>query len=207
MSGQLSLLESSMPAATGDWNPDDWETPDCLAQKMASLVLPTDRRILEPAAGTGQIAKYLPRSPSPYIDTICMEINEARWNKGRMSGQEWYHADFLNEAEYWSDFSLIITNPPFSLASDFIARGLQILDRSYEYARLLYLLPADFFQSVGRNQAFRQLDAHIHHTYQIVNRVAYLKNGVVVKGRQVYDAVFDIRPGKQDAAVTFLEAA
>jgi hypothetical protein len=39
-------------------------------------------------------------------------------------------------------FDLIVTNPPFSLAIQFIEQGLRLLDKDNPNARLLYLLQA-----------------------------------------------------------------
>jgi hypothetical protein len=66
------------------------------------------------------------------------------------------------------------------------------------------LLPCDVFQSKARGDYFKRLDCHIHHRYLIQGRVAYLKNGVAVSGRQISDCVYDIRPGKPGASETFL---
>jgi len=196
---QLSLIEPESTSATG-FTSDDWETPDPIAQLMASLVLPADRRILEPSAGTGQIAKYLPKSTDHMV--VCNEINSYRHARASSSNyHHWVNSDFLTGQ--FRQFDLVITNPPFSVASAFIGRGLDLLDRSYSNARLLFLLPNDFFQSIARNQAFQSLDCHIHHVYAIVNRIAYLREGKPERGRQIYDSCFDIRPGKTPASVTF----
>jgi hypothetical protein len=177
---------------------DDWETPDSVARLMASLVQDSDCHILEPAAGRGNIAKHLP------TNTKCLEVKMNRLLDGMNNAPQcvWSGYDFL--AAEQAPYDLIITNPPFSLGIAFIARGLSLLNRDNPEARLLYLLPCDFFHAVGRNRAFQGMDAHIYHTYQIVNRVAYIREGEQVKGRQVYDSIFDIRLGKKPGAVTFL---
>jgi len=184
---------------------NSWETPDSVAQKMAALVLPSDRRILEPAVGTGQIAKYLPKSRDVFV--LCNEIKLDRFQRLHSSNfHHFHHSDFLqwNHAAIDFKYHLIITNPPFDLALQFLERSLELLDRSYEHARLLYLLPCDVFQSKARGDYFKRLDCHIHHRYLIQGRVAYLKNGVPFKQRQLYDSVYDIRPGKEGASETFL---
>jgi phospholipid N-methyltransferase len=185
-----------------DWDSDSWETPDWLAQKMANLVLPTDRRILEPAAGTGQIAKYLPQSRDVFV--LCNELKTSRFS--RLSSSLYHHfvqGDFLSwDSQKCDRFDLTITNPPFSLAIEFIEQGLQCLNPNYEHARLLYLLPVDFCQTIANYRVLNKLDCHIHHEYRIVGRVPYLQNGKPVSGRQVNDCVFDIRPGRQNSTVT-----
>jgi hypothetical protein len=69
------------------------------------------------------------------------------------------------------------------------------------------------------------LDAHIHHVYPVADRVDYLKDSIPMSkqqkfiggvpqfkngkpvmnsGRQCYDAIFDIRLGKQNSALTLI---
>lgn len=189
---------------------DDWETPDDVACRMAGLVRPSDLRILEPAAGSGQIAKYLPSG------SFCCEIKSNRVALGQKKAPQchWKQYDFFtlaielirlnekNEARYGCD--VIITNPPFSKAIEFIEQGLTLLNRDNSNARLLYLLPIDFCSSIKRGMAFKALDCHVYHEYRIMNRIAYIRGGKSVKGRQIYDAVFDIRPGRKPGAISFL---
>jgi hypothetical protein len=193
----------------GEFKSDDYETPSNAAQKIASLVLPSDLNVLEPAAGTGQIAKLLPTS------TVAVEIQKSRYQLGRSKAplSYWYCADFLSpDSNYFlsrgftqrDGFDLIVTNPPFSLGMEFIVRSLSLLNLEYEHARLLFLLPTDYFQAQGVNQVFTQLDCYIHRAYQFAGRVAYLKSGVAESGRMRNDCVFDIRPGKHQGGVVFL---
>lgn len=196
MNAQLSLIDESAV----EWDSDSYETPDWLARKMADLVMKSDRRILEPAAGSGQIAKHLP----PY--STCFEVKQSRIESGLIQAgfQNWHLQDFLSGHYPERQLDLIITNPPFSKAMQFIERGLQLLDRHNPDSRLLYLLPGDTFASKERNAHFQALDCHIRHRYEVVGRVAYLKQGVPQQGRQIQDAVFDIRPGKAGSCVTFI---
>lgn len=70
---QMSLFD--LPNYEADFTPDCWETPDLVAQKMAAKVLPSDRLIMESAAGTGQIAQFLPPG------SFCCEIKPLRVEK------------------------------------------------------------------------------------------------------------------------------
>ena len=193
-----------------DFSADDWETPDDIASSMAALVKTSDHRVLEPSAGSGQIAQFLP------IGTFCCEIKPYRVSLGRRKAPHchWIQSDFFeldlesllfsNPDQASQGYDLIITNPPFSHCIYFLQQGLKLLNRNNPQSRLLYLLPVDFCSSVERGQAFQALDCHIYHEYRILNRVAYLRDGKAYKGRQIYDAVFDIRPGTQSGAISFL---
>jgi len=174
------------------WDPNDWETPDHVARFMGSMILPTDSNVLEPAAGTGQIVRHLPS----WVDITALEVNPVRYSKGSQFLQAgWYCADFL--AEDWPLQDVVITNPPFPLGCEFLAKSLQLLDPSYPLARCLFLLPLDYFSSKKRFDSLRSSGAHIHHLHVIRGRIAYLKDGIPQKGRQIYDAVFDIRLGAE----------
>lgn len=205
---QISLFP--LQNLEADFTSDDWETPDDIASSMAALIKTSERLVLEPAAGSGQIAQYLPPL------SFCCEIKPYRVSLGRQKAPQcqWTQSDFFSldpEISLLSDpdksrhgCDLVITNPPFSRCIDFIQHGLKLLNRNNPDARLLYLLPVDFCSSVERGQAFQALECHIHHEYRILNRVAYLRDGKAYKGRQIYDAVFDIRPGTRSGAVSFL---
>ncbi|WP_019500927.1 DUF3102 domain-containing protein [Pseudanabaena sp. PCC 6802] len=86
-----ALLKPKKSEQKDDWSPDNWETPDWLAQILANLLEPHEKVLLEPTAGTGQVAKYLP------FGTTCYEIDETRYSEGRMlSGRMWAHASILD---------------------------------------------------------------------------------------------------------------
>ena len=187
-----------------EWTNDDWETPNPIAQQMAALVQDDELEILEPAAGTGQILKAISwrmrRIP------VAVELKPSRVNIGRERCHlaAWINADFFQWTEVWSgaEFDLIITNPPFSLRMEFIARSLSLLKPD---GRLLFLMPIDFNCGLKAGNRWKQLDCHIHHQYVVQSRIAYLNaNGKPQSGRQIYDVVFDIRKGKEGGVSSFL---
>ncbi|MBD6620017.1 methyltransferase [Komarekiella sp. 'clone 1'] len=199
----MTVIES---ASTINWTPDDWQTPNEIARLMTQLVIPSDSFILEPAAGTGQIAKYIPHPESRNI--LCLDINEQRVNLGQHNAPDcnWLVADFLrDEIEPATLFDLIITNPPFSKCVEYIERSLELLNPDNPEARLIFLLPLDWNCSKARGAHWQRLNAHIHKEYRIMGRVAFLDaEGVPRSRRQCCDAVFEIRPGRVDSGVSYL---
>ena len=219
----LKVKKQDFPMATEDYNfiifdsqesynsNNDYETPDWLSKAMANLVLPTDIEILEPFAGSGQIAKYLPSDRS----VKCVEIKYSRFSRGKDNAPfaTWVNGNFFNDTfKYGCD--LIISNPPFSLCIEAVVKSLELLNDSPN-SRLLFLMPLDWNCSQSRAKAWESLDAHIHHVHPVADRVDYLKDGILMSkqqkilngvpqfkngkpvmnsGRQCYDAVFDIRP-------------
>lgn len=216
----LSLFEKQV-TVSDDFTNDDYETPSWLAKAMANLVLPTDKQILEPFAGSGQIAKYLPSDRS----VECVELKYSRFLQGKNNAPwcEWENGCFFNDIATWG-CDLIVTNPPFSKCVEAVAKSLRLLNGNSN-SRLLFLMPLDWNCSQSRAKAWDTLDAHIHHIYPIADRVDYLKEGIPMSkcqkiiqgvpqfkngkalmnsGRQCYDAIFDIRLGKQNSASTLI---
>ncbi len=210
-----------------NFTPDDYETPDHIAEAMAKLIKPTDKYVLEPFAGTGQIIKYLPTR----CWTDAIEIKTLRYLQlGYANYCTSYNDDFFN-FEFFKNYKipgydLIISNPPFSLIMDAIELSLDLLNPENPEARILFLVPISTFSSVARSERLKQLHCFIHHTYLIPQRVDYLKDGtpmsktqrvkdgvpqfnrqgkpIFCSGRQEYDAVYDIRPGNTDLHTSFL---
>jgi hypothetical protein len=223
--GQNSMNQLSLSQSVEEFTNDDYETPDKEAKAIASLVLPTDKNILEPFAGSGQIVKYL---PSDRIITVA-EIKYCRILQLRQLRNHSFNfnGDFFKLVNF-TRYDLIITNPPFSLCMEAIAHSLKLLNPDNPTARLLFLMPLDWNCAQSRAKVWDGLDAHIHHVYRIPKRVDYLINGVpcsktpkkldngkdminalsrkpkMMSGRQCYDAVFDIRLGKENPSTTFL---
>lgn len=220
---------SPTPKTMTDWNKNNYETPDKEAQAMANLVLPTEKRILEPCAGTGQIVKaLLTLEHRPEI--IAHEIDFSRYlqlKELECSKFACGHINFLGVDDLSSDlyYDLIITNPPFDYVIEFIAKSLTVLNNKPE-SRLLFLMPMDTLCSQGRSAQFKALDCHVSTINVIPGRTDYLKDGVPMSkcqkikdgipqfnkdgkpimnsGRQVSDAVFEIKKGKGNF-FTFLE--
>lgn len=175
----------------GGADSDDWETPDGtggsmrLAQTIASLIPSVPgNQILEPAAGTGRIAQYLPDG------AVCFEIKTARVAKGqgRAPHCHWHQGDFL-KAKFDHEFKVVVSNPPFSCAIEFLAKTEEVLERGGE---VFFLLPMSFFSPKGRANQLQELeDRGLMRTvlYPIAGRVGYLWADIPCPGRQCDDAV------------------
>ena len=210
----------------------DYETPDKEADLMAKLVLPTDKNILEPFAGTGQIVKALLSNKSHKFNLVAHELSLSRYEKLSQLKQHYYNlfVGHIDHFDYFGknfDYDLIITNPPFDTAIKGIKHSLTLLNDKPE-SRLLFLLPLPFFSSQKRSKELKALNCHIAAVHMIPWRIDYLKDGkpmsqcqkeingvlqfkedeitpIMNSGSQEYHAVFCIKKGKKpDSNINFL---
>jgi hypothetical protein len=190
---QLTLIDvTQLP---DKWTSDDWETPDDIARLLASRVhdgsdpcLPADRVIIDAGAGSGRITQFLPPG------THAIEGKASRVEAGRLRAPDavWHHADFLTWAGVEDGTAdLVIGNPPFSVAPEFINRGLELVKPGK--GRVVFLLPCDTLHKPEATLSRIRHDFY-HSTLSIPGRVGYLKAGKPVKtNRQVYDSIFTFR--------------
>lgn len=198
MSTLFDLQQYDRPTSE-DFTTDDWETPPEIARKIAALIKPLDL-VLDPCAGRGAMVRYI---KAQRITALEIKPDRVEDGKNLAPNATWRCTDFLKNVPVPMR-SVVVTNPPFSLAIEFIERSLLWLDPRDPDARLLFLLPGDYFASQERNDRFEALNCCISHRYRIRGRVGYIKEGVQMDQRQVYDCVYEIRPGKDRASETVL---
>jgi SAM-dependent methyltransferase len=192
-------------AEPDEWNPDLWETPDDVAQAIARLLYAPERDVLEPALGTGQIARALCAYAQSVERVTGVEIREDRAAIAEQNLPSKYckvlTKDFFTLPPQ-KRFDVVVTNPPFSKGMAYINTSLKWLR---DEGRLLFLLPIAYFQSRERAQQFVGMDCHIHRIYAFAGRIAYLKNGMPEDRRQCEDAIFDIRKGAIGGCLTLID--
>lgn len=179
-----------------EWSSDNYETPERISQYLANLV-EGSLKPLEFSAGTGQIAKYLIRG-------TAIELRKERLLIGsnRYPSIEWVYGSFL---DYNEKHDAILGNPPFSLIPEFLCHIPNVL---LSGGLCHILMPSDSFQSIKRSEALKRSGLEIIREHKIVGRVAYLRNGIPLKGRQVYDSIFtmgrieDKHPSQKTAFLT-----
>ena len=188
------------------WNTDNWETPEWLANQVAEIAW-TRRplrinRIIEPFAGNGNIVVALRKEFG--VKIWANEIDTDRFKNGsEFSDVTWTNADFLRLGDgRLNAHDLIVTNPPFSLTSDAIE---YIFSRNNTVGAAMLLLPIDFFCSKGRNARLKQFNkCFIDEIIPIVGCVAYIKEGEECKNRQIYDALYILKPGHFSTGMSFI---
>lgn len=169
-----AAIAAKKPGSTNKREQDDFYATDPIALQMLlsscsiwlkfqfSLAKKTQATIWECACGNGNLAKIL---VSYSYNTIATDI------KDRGYGATGEHHDFLK-----SHFGLarhILTNPPYSLATEFIEHALDILPEGGLYIALMnitYLAGQKRYQRVYSKGSLREI-------YVFSKRVECWKNG------------------------------
>jgi hypothetical protein len=119
---------------------DDYSTPAwCVHAILPHLRLWDGFTVLDPCAGQGNLLEavlvYAKRVDADIGDVLGIEINSKR---AKALGFD--HRDALTEGKWFTPKpNLIITNPPFSLAMEFLTRSLAEVAKDGEVAFLLRL--------------------------------------------------------------------
>lgn len=116
--------------------------------------------ILEPACGQGHISKTL-KELLPNFDIISTDLINRGYGIGGV--------DFLTH-DYKRKFNTVITNPPFSLAKEFIEKGLEVSDKY-----VIMLCKIQLLEGVKRKDMF--LNTPLKYVYVHTTRQATWKDG------------------------------
>lgn len=124
--------------------------------------------ILEPAAGEGHISKIVrDYYPDNKIVSTDLVQREDRFGCNIVGG-----VDFLTTL-YPEKFNNVITNPPFSLAKEFVEKALQIsTDKVIMFAKI------QFLEGIQRKEFFAKYPPKT--VYVFSKRVNPLRNGIEV---------------------------
>lgn len=162
----------------GEIDPNHYyPTPLKLAQEVMNRVqkdfmIPVGQTVLDPGCGTGiwgeAYAKIDPWAEIWGIDVQDIEYNEAY--------DQWYKDNFLS----WSvdfKFGLVIGNPPFKYAEEFVRRSLEFTKNQ---GLVIFLLRSAFKESAQRwykNNQPGLFQTHCYaKEYQLVQRPGFKPN-------------------------------
>jgi len=125
----ISLSTAVGRAPLRDRRNDLYETPECATRALLHIErLP--RRIWEPAAGRGAIVRVLRAHGHEVVASDLIDYGEQTHFSRR---------DFLLEHKAPQGCECILTNPPFSLAEQFVAHALDLCPRVIMLLRLAFL--------------------------------------------------------------------
>lgn len=118
--------------------PELYPTPDEVTLALLAAE-PLPQRLWEPAAGMGHMARAL---KIKHHDVFATELHDYRniveGAPPILVGMDFLKADFRSLVPRW-DPEAIVTNPPFSLAADFVRKGLEYAPTVYILGRLAFL--------------------------------------------------------------------
>lgn len=145
---------------------DRYYTPRWIVDQCMQIVLPEvvgeqrTHRIIEPCAGTGRFVDGL-RRKYPAATIIANDLFE--------DGRTWPAADIQTYVDYlggrrW-EADLLVTNPPFSLALEFIKRALT------DTIAVVVLVRQGFLASAARAAFFREHPPA--HVFLLANRPSF----------------------------------
>jgi len=165
--------------------------------QLATGINTTD--VVELGAGTGALTVNLPTG------VVAYELRPERIDVAQTKAP---HAVFRDAADVLTKtslvgmvgrnecfaYDLVVSNPDFEVGLSFIYLGLQLLSFK-SHARMLFLLPSDFFVgSILRNRVYKLLDCHIVHEYKLGHVGYYDKNRR--KQKKTCDSIFVLQRGR-----------
>ena len=122
------------------------------------------QNILEPCVGQGHIAHVIDEFYNHSKNITAIDIVDRGYPNTIV-------ADFLN---YQTEkrYDGIITNPPYSLAKEFIEKGMELLT---DNGQMLMFLKIQFLEGAGRKDFFKKYPPK--YIYVFTNRMATWNNG------------------------------
>ncbi len=158
-----------------DLTKDFYETPawatDAILRRLNLVALdvattPSARAdVLDPCAGRGAIL-YRAGAVTPHVHGF--ELDEGRWRIGIARGFTVEHRDALSE-EPWGDPEVVLMNPPFALAEEFVRRAID--EVSMGGGHVIALLRLAFLEGLSRSALHRD---HPSDVYILPRRPAFI---------------------------------
>ena len=145
---------------------DFYATPKNTTEAILKLLDVSPKSILEPSAGMGHISKVLEKY-YPNSEIVSTDIVDRGYCEGGV--------DFLTY-NFKRNFDLIITNPPFKYAKDFVEKALTISND-----KVVMLLKIQFLESVSRKEFLEK--SPLKYVYVFSKRQNTMKDGLKINPR------------------------
>ena len=142
---------------------DFYATNPLAVRKLLSKYKFNGNKMLEPCVGQGHIAKTV-KEYYPSINITALDIVDRGYPK-----------TIVNDFITWDTedkFDFIITNPPYSMAKEFVEKGMSLLTNSGQMAMFLKI---QFLEGVKRKELFNCYPPK--YIYVFRNRMATWNNG------------------------------
>ena len=108
-------------------------------------------KVLEPSAGNGNICRIV-KSYYPNKSVTALEIREEELESLTQCSDEVIIDDYL-KIDMKSKYSIIIGNPPYSKAVEFVNKSLELLEKN---GVLIFLLRTAFLESKSRYKFWQE---------------------------------------------------
>ena len=174
------MMSMIMQELTGNYKRKDsnntlCSTPTRISRFLGQLINidSGDTRVLELGGGAGSISQFLPSG------TLVFEKLQARIERGKIvaSNAVWspptdcltrrFMTNMARDGHFFS-YDVVVSNPDFEVAMQFLYLGLQLLNFHNPQARLIFLLPSDFFEgSAARTRVYKILNLHVEMEYKL----------------------------------------
>ena len=114
-----------------------------LSCRVASIHINSPKRVLEPSCGEGNFLDAI-KDTWPYVEYEGVELDTKLATEARARGHKVTVGDFF---QFRGTYDLIIGNPPFSMASEFVTKSMRMLTG---IGSLVYVLRLGFLCSRER---------------------------------------------------------
>ena len=158
--GQLAGGNSTSKREENDFYATDPQTLKLFLHEFLKDNSLDGKDILEPACGEGHISKTL-KEMLPNCEILSTDLVDRGYGQGGV--------DFLTH-DYGETFHTVMTNPPFSLAKEFIEKGLEVSDKY-----VIMLCKIQLLEGTKRKDMF--LNTPLKYVYVHSSRQATWKNG------------------------------
>lgn len=147
-----------------DLTKDFYETPTWATDAILRRLDLTDRDVLDPCAGRGAI---LHRVSAVTALPRGFELDEGRWQASVANALVVEHRDALSD-EHWGDPEVVLMNPPYALAEEFVRRALEEVAIDGHVVALLRLA---FLEGLARSSLHRD---HASDVYVLPRRPSFV---------------------------------
>ena len=152
---------------------DFYQTPYPMTRALLALLedqgLPDTTAILDPCAGSGAI-----------LDVLRQSFPQA-WGFDKFAAFEGVERDFFDFAD---DADMIVTNPPFNRATDFIEQAMKVTKKAWFLLPLDYLTSKHRFERVYTAAGFHLSDVRIFTRSPLMTEQK--QDSVTVTGKMSY---------------------
>ena len=166
---------------------DFYQTPYSMTRLFLQAEdISTDYTILEPCCGDGAITKVL--SEFGYDHVTSYDISGG--------------IDFLDEKE---EFDFIVTNPPYSLSSQFVFKAKEVCRKGFAFLFPLTYLQGNFrLKNIWSDKVFPLRRIHVFSRYPMLGE-SLREDGKVNTGMQAYAWFVFLRGFVGDPTISWLD--